>query len=126
MVVRAPVQNVLEQLASEEEPVRDEGILEASALLGQEHSYASYEFVLGRKSWLRTLPADYAESRPASIRQTYEHLLPDELLGLRLHPDEADAIVARLVDLLDQPVRSARVLFALGSDAPRAHSSRHR
>jgi hypothetical protein len=35
MVVRAPVQNVLEQLASDEESVRDEGILEASALLGQ-------------------------------------------------------------------------------------------
>ena len=55
MVVRAPVQKVLEQLASEEEPVRDEGILEASALLGQEHSYASYEYLLARKSWLKEI-----------------------------------------------------------------------
>jgi hypothetical protein len=114
MVVRAAVRNVLEQLGSLEESVRDEGILQASALLEQEHSYVSYEYVLGRKSLLSTLPANFAESRPGSIRETYAHLLPGELLGRRLQPDESAAIVGRLVELLDRQVRIASVIFALG------------
>src|ERR687886_2637760 len=104
MPVRKLLHGLLRDLSSDEESVVGEAIVQASELLAQEHSYWSYERVLQRKSWLKRLPAGYAEARPASIRQTYENALPEELLGLRLDADEVDAIVAALLELLDRPV----------------------